>query len=88
MGKISSILENLEAGDFFVLGDFNARVGDLFYESWLKVCKDHGTVLTDVALLRASTYPHVNYGSLAQSRLDHCMSSQTLHNAILSLNVK
>ena len=88
VGKISSILENLETCDFFVLGDFNARVGGLFYESWVKVCEDYGAVLSDVALLPATTYTHVNHGSLAQSWLDHCLSSQTAHNAILELDVK
>ena len=73
---------------FFLFSVTLMREGGLFYESWLTVCEDYGTVLSDVALLPANTYTHVNHGSLAQSWLDHCLSSQTVHNAILELDVK
>ena len=88
VSNISSNPENLEACDFFVLSDFSARVGGLFYENWLKVCEDYGTVFSDVALLPGSTYTHVSHGLFTKSRLDHLLSSQTVHNALLELDVK
>ena len=82
IGKHSSIIETIETCDFFVLGDFNANNGGMFYENWLKVCEDYGTILSDVAFLLDSSCTHVNHGSLTRAWLDHCLSSQTFQNSI------
>ena len=88
IGKLSSIFETIETCDFLVLGDFNASIGGMFYEKWLKVCEDYGTTLSDVALLPDSSFTHVNHGSLTRAWIDHCLSSQTVHNSITEVCVK
>ena len=73
---------------FFVIGDFNTNTGGMFYENWLKLCEDYGTMLSDVAFLPDFSFTHVNHGSLARTWLDHCLSSQTFHNSISEVCIK
>ena len=66
MGKLSSIFETIETCDFIVQGDFKANIEGIFYEKWLKVCEDYGTISSDVALLPDSSIPDLNHRLLTR----------------------
>ena len=82
IGKLMSIIEEVDNCGVMVLGDFNCNVGSTFYQEWILACEGHGLTFSDVEKLPASTYTHVNNFSLGRMWLDHYLCSQTVHIAI------
>ena len=87
IGKTSAIMEDSNTSEFMVLGDFNANNGSSFFRHWDAVCRDYDTVFTDVTSLPATSYTHVNKGSLTCSWIDHCLCSRTVHGSIREVSI-
>ena len=87
IGKISSIIESREHSDSMVLGDFNAQVNGYFYREWATVCQDYELVFADVTKLPQNTCTHINHSSLTATWIDHCLTTQSVYDAITHLSV-
>ena len=87
IGKIISIIDELEDCGVMVFGDFDACVGGIYYQRWVSACEGYGLTFSDVSHLPATSYTHVNHCSLARSWLDHCLSSQTVHECVTDICV-
>ena len=51
------------------------------------MCSVKDLVISDTSLLPSTTFTHVNNGTLTRSWLDHCVSSQPMHNAISNISI-
>lgn len=49
------------------------------------MCSNIDLIISDVQRLPASSYTHVNHGSLTRSWLDHCVASQAVDDAICDI---
>ena len=87
IGKILSVVDELDNCGLMVLGDFNCTPGGDFYREWLNACGDYSLTFSDVERLPAQTFTHVNNYSLSKSWLDHCLSSETVNIAITDVKV-
>ena len=88
MGKIASIIDNSDTSGVVVLGDFNASPNNSFYFELEQLCVSKDLIISDSLMLSPDTFTHVNNGTLSRSWVDHCVCSQSMHNAILNINVE
>ena len=87
MGKLASIVENSNAAGIVIMGDFNASPTNNFYGELEQFCNLNNLIISDISLLPYDTFTHINNGSLSRSWIDHCVSSQLMHNSIASIKV-
>ena len=87
MGKIASIVENTDASGVVILGDFNARPSNPFYEELQVLCEAKDLIISDVVRLPERTFTHMNSGTLCNSWLDHCICSQYIHDKIVDIQI-
>ena len=87
VGKVMSIIDELEGCGVMVFGDFNACVGGTYYQQWVSACEEYELTFSDVTHLPATSYTHVNNCSLSRSWLDHCLTSQTVHSCIADVSI-
>ena len=87
MGKIASIIDNSGAAGVVVIGDFNASPNNSFYTELQQLCTLKDLIISDIAKLPRDTFTHVNSGSLSRSWLDHCVTSQSVHDVITNIFV-
>ena len=84
--KVASIIDGADAAGVVVLDDFNAHINSSFYRELIEMCSSKDLIIS-ILLLPCNTFTHVNNGSLSRSWLDHCISSQSMHNAISNILV-
>ena len=87
MGKIASIIDNSDSDGVVIMGDFNASPNNGFYSELEQLCNSKDLIISDIVMLPPDTFTHVNNGSLSKTWLDHCVCSQTLHDAITDISV-
>ena len=87
MGKIASIIDNSDVAGVVVLGDFNAGPTNNFYCELQQLCSVKNLIISDISRLPNDTYTHVNNGTLSRSWVDHCVSSQSMHDSITNISV-
>ena len=87
VGTISSIIENHDHNDIIVIGDFNADINSVFYNEWHTLQETAGMSFVDCVRLPASSYTHINNGSLARKWLDHCLVTDTVSRCIEDVKI-
>ena len=87
IGKILSIIEDAQTNHIFVVGDFNAKTGGIFYQEWLKALEGTDMLFSDVNLLPQETFTHVNNASMSRSWLDHCLAAASVHSCVSTIRV-
>ena len=60
--KVTTLSEDSNISEILVVEDFNAQVDGNFCAHWEEVCRDHETIISDVTLLPAISYRHINIG--------------------------
>ena len=87
MGKIASIIDDSDAAGIVLLGDFNASPTNTFYCELQQLCTVKNLIISDISKLPQDTVTHIINGSLSCSWVDHCVSSQLMHNSITNIAV-
>lgn len=87
MSEIEAIVETNDCESVFVLGDFNAHPGELFYRELLTFCTDLNWVCVDIQLLPTDTHTYISDAHGCKRWLDHCVLSQTASSTVISAKV-
>ncbi len=82
LGKIELVIAEQEIDGISIVGDFNADIDKVYYNNLIQVCDGRGLVISDVCMVPRNSYTHVNNATLSRSWLDHCITSQTIHDVI------
>ena len=90
LGIIYSIIQDTEADHICLLGDFNAHPTRPFYNELTQFCHTHSLTISDVAMLPPSSFTRMGHrhGIEHSSWLDHCITSQCLHQTVESCNIR
>lgn len=90
LSEISAIVDESNIESVFVLGDFNAEPGELFYNELVNVCSEESWSCIDVEMLGrdSATYTFVSdvYGT--SSWLDHCVVTHAAKQSVTNVFVK
>ena len=88
LGKIISIVNESEVDAVCVVGDFNANPNSPYFQELQHVCDDNDLVITDVAVLPADTYTHINNNGSSCRWLDHVVLSKNINHLFSECYVK
>ena len=90
LGKLHSIMEELDCTCVFIVGDFNADISDdkaLFGTYLKKFCCESGLKLSSETLLPENTFTFLSDVWNTTSWLDHCVCTNDAHDAIRDIKV-
>ena len=90
LGLIDGITQDAEADHVCLLGDFNAHPTRPFCIELTQYCHTHSLTISDVAMLPPSSFTRIGHrhGTVHSSWLDHCITSQRLHQTVESCDIR
>lgn len=90
MSEINAIIEDSGIEVAFILGDFNAHPGELFFNEMCRFCEDQKWVCADYELLSSCTnvYTYMSDSHGCTRWLDHCLVTRLARNYVDSVNIK
>ena len=90
LGEIQSIIHDSDDDHFCILGDLNAHPTRHFYNELTQFCQTNSLIISDTALLPPTSYTYIQHrlNTINTSWLDHCISSQVLHQSITSCDIR
>jgi exonuclease III len=88
LAALHSLIEECSSSSTYVLGDFNCDVkkSTLYNTYFTDFVNDSGCILSDCSILD-DVYTYVSPAWGTTSWLDHCVSTEDAHNAIMSASV-
>ena len=91
LGIINGIINDLDSGHTFVLGNFNAYLG-LMQSNFGKIfqdpCNENNLVISSKILLPSSSYTFVSERWGTPRWLDHCVSTMEAHDNINDIHIR
>lgn len=89
LGEINAIVASDDVESVFVLGDFNAHPGSLFFKELQNFCSDQSWVCADCEILglQSSTYTFVSEAHGCRRWLDHCIVTESASQTIVKVSV-
>ncbi|XP_022832297.1 uncharacterized protein LOC111360568 [Spodoptera litura] len=90
LSAVSAIVDEYGVESVFVLGDFNANPGELFYSELVSICEDQSWFCIDVDMLGldSGTYTFISDVHGTSSWLDHCIATRAARQAVVGVNVE
>ncbi|XP_063545821.1 uncharacterized protein LOC134753808 [Cydia strobilella] len=90
LSTVSAIVNNNNTESVYILGDFNAHPGGLFYNELSCFCDDQGWICADIEKLglQSSTYTFVSDAHGSTSWLDHCLTSVSAMGSVTNVYVR
>ncbi|KAL0809192.1 hypothetical protein ABMA28_011417 [Loxostege sticticalis] len=89
LSAVSAIVDEYGSEAVFILGDFNADPGELFYSELCNICNDQlwSCIDTELLGLDSGTFTFISdvYGTC--SWLDHCITSQSAKHSVTDVDV-
>lgn len=87
LGKLTTMLHEQECPNMCMLGDFNAGTTNMFGQLLSSFCKDNDFTVSDQILLPADSFTYISDAHGSTSWIDHCISSNSAHQAIAHIKV-
>lgn len=89
MSAINVIIDESGTDSVFILGDFNADPGELFYNELMSICKEHqwSCVDTEMLGLDSGTFTFISDAHGTTSWLDHCIATHAARHAVVNVDV-
>ena len=90
LGELQSIIHDSDADHFCIIGDFNAHPTRPFFNELSQFCQTNTLHISDFELLDDDSYTYLQHreGNIHTSWLDHCLTSQLLHESIDNFTIR
>ncbi|KAG7309258.1 hypothetical protein JYU34_005198 [Plutella xylostella] len=87
LGKIHALIDERNASDCLIVGDFNADPRKPFGRELELFCAEYDYKYTDRLLLPPDSYTYVSDAHNTTSWLDHCLATERTHGAIRRIDI-
>ncbi|CAK1594090.1 unnamed protein product [Parnassius mnemosyne] len=90
LSAVSAIIDEYGIEAVFILGDFNADPGELFYSELVSICNDQLWSCIDVDMLGldSGTFTFIGDVHGTSSWLDHCVTTLAARQAVVGVDIK
>ncbi|XP_063385061.1 uncharacterized protein LOC134671173 [Cydia fagiglandana] len=90
LSAVSAIVDECEVESVYILGDFNAHPGELFFTELSNYCDEQNWVCVDINRLGLSsdTYTFISEAHGSRRWLDHCIVTQSAISSVRNVHVK
>lgn len=85
--EINAIIENNSVESVYMLGDFNAHPGELFYNELSSFCIEQRWSCADIELLPPESYTFVSDAHGSRRWLDHCVLTSAARLSVLNISI-
>ena len=87
LGKLRQLCEELQCPNICFVGDFNAGATNTFGDLLEDFCMENDFIISDYALVPQDTFTYISDAHNTTSWIDHFVSSFTVHQAMLNMEV-
>lgn len=90
LSEVCAIIETQSADCVFVLGDFNAHPGELFFNEMCDFCVEQSWRCADIEWLGSGsgTYTFISDANGSSRWLDHCLVAESAWLTVVDVEVK
>lgn len=90
LSLVSAIINSEHIESAYLLGDFNAHPGQLFFNELKDFCAESEWICADVELLglSADTYSFISDANGSRRWLDHCLATESAKQTIVKVEIK
>ena len=91
LGILISVINDIDSPYIWVLGDFNAHIGESptnFGNHLSKACEENDLTISDKLLLPSNSFTFISDMWDSTSWLDHCISTKTAHDLIQNMRIE
>ena len=87
LSKISTLCDDTDSPNVFIVGDFNACPKNIFGELLSQFCLEHELKISDKIILPVDSFTNVSDTHGTCSWLDHVVSSKSAHDSIQNIEI-